>query len=64
MNRQQSGSVSELDFQIAKELHQDKDFTLLIIEHETEEALKRIELWSWIMGGCFRRKTGRNSATG
>lgn len=27
-------------FQIAKELHQDKDFTLLIIEHETEEALE------------------------
>ncbi|MEW6623066.1 MAG: energy-coupling factor transporter ATPase [Bacillota bacterium] len=27
-------------FQIAKELHQDKDFTLLIIEHETEEALQ------------------------
>lgn len=27
-------------FQIAKELHQDKDLTLLIIEHETEEALQ------------------------
>ncbi|WP_227762408.1 ABC transporter ATP-binding protein [Zhaonella formicivorans] len=27
-------------FQIAKALHQDKDFTLLIIEHETEEALE------------------------
>ncbi|MDI6618869.1 MAG: energy-coupling factor transporter ATPase [Clostridiales bacterium] len=26
-------------FNIAKELHKDKDFTLIIIEHETEEAL-------------------------
>ncbi len=27
-------------FQIAKELHEDKDLTLIIIEHETEEALE------------------------
>ncbi|CAA7602646.1 Putative ABC transporter [Acididesulfobacillus acetoxydans] len=27
-------------FQIAKELHQDRDLTLIIIEHETEEALE------------------------
>ncbi|HEX2955051.1 MAG TPA: energy-coupling factor transporter ATPase [Bacillota bacterium] len=27
-------------FRIAKELHQDKELTLIIIEHETEEALK------------------------